>query len=179
MAYEYKYEAQPVYYNGFKTNSKLEARWMVFFDAFGIKYQYEPDVFKLENGILYRPDFLLTNVNWKYGNNVYCEIKGTDDFSKIKIEDQVKILSFAEEHPILVFGNLPYSAQDVFYREAVEGQNEKDIFTLYWDFSIWRNTFFEKHGNVVYMVDRTRRSEPYYECDYALAKARLANFNIL
>ncbi len=30
-------------YNGYKFRSRLEARWAVFFDAAGIKYEYEPE----------------------------------------------------------------------------------------------------------------------------------------
>ena len=44
-------------YNGYKFRSRLEARWAVFFDALGIKYEYEPEGFKLPSGQEYLPDF--------------------------------------------------------------------------------------------------------------------------
>lgn len=34
------------YYNGYRFRSRLEARWAVFFDAAGIKYQYEEQGFE-------------------------------------------------------------------------------------------------------------------------------------
>ena len=46
-------------YNGYKFRSRLEARWAVFFDAAGIKYEYEPEGFDLGGGCLYLPDFYL------------------------------------------------------------------------------------------------------------------------
>ena len=46
-------------YNGYRFRSRLEARWAVFFDAAGIKYQYEPEGFELMNGVRYLPDFYL------------------------------------------------------------------------------------------------------------------------
>ena len=39
-------------YNGYRFRSRLEARWAVFFDAMGIKYEYEPEGFELEDGTL-------------------------------------------------------------------------------------------------------------------------------
>ena len=45
------------YYNGYRFRSRLEARWAVFFDALGVKYEYEPEGFKLPSGRMYLPDF--------------------------------------------------------------------------------------------------------------------------
>ena len=44
-------------YNGYRFRSRLEARWAVFFDALGIKYEYEPEGYTLEDGTKYLPDF--------------------------------------------------------------------------------------------------------------------------
>lgn len=46
-------------YNGYKFRSRLEARWAVFFDTIGIKYEYEPEGITLSDGTLYLPDFYL------------------------------------------------------------------------------------------------------------------------
>ena len=45
------------YYNGYRFRSRLEARWAVFFDALGVKYEYEPEGFDLGDGLYYLPDF--------------------------------------------------------------------------------------------------------------------------
>ena len=55
-------------YNGYRFRSRLEARWAVFFDAFGIKYQYETEGFEV-NGWRYLPDFYLPEYE------VYVEVK--------------------------------------------------------------------------------------------------------
>lgn len=47
------------YYNGYHFRSRLEARWAVFFDAMGIKYEYEKEGYTLSNGEKYLPDFYL------------------------------------------------------------------------------------------------------------------------
>lgn len=44
-------------YNGYRFRSRLEARWAVFFDALGVKYEYEPEGFELPSGKRYLPDF--------------------------------------------------------------------------------------------------------------------------
>ena len=52
-------------YNGYRFRSRLEARWAVFFDAAGIKYEYEPEGFEFYNCETdttdrYLPDFYLS-----------------------------------------------------------------------------------------------------------------------
>ena len=49
--------AIPVRYRGHHCRSRLEARWMVFFDRSGIEFQYEPQGYRLPNGTCYLPDF--------------------------------------------------------------------------------------------------------------------------
>ena len=58
-------------YKGYKFRSRLEARWAVFFDKMGIKFQYEPEGFKLKSG-WYLPDFWLPQVK------MWCEVKQND-----------------------------------------------------------------------------------------------------
>lgn len=44
-------------YKGYRFRSRLEARWAVFFDALGIKWQYEPEGFMVDDETPYLPDF--------------------------------------------------------------------------------------------------------------------------
>ena len=37
-------------YNGFRFRSRLEARWAVFFDVIGLKYEYEVTNYKKSRG---------------------------------------------------------------------------------------------------------------------------------
>lgn len=61
-------------YNGYRFRSRLEARWAVFFDAAGIKYEYEPEGFQLEDGTMYLPDFYLPILG------IYVEVKNENAF---------------------------------------------------------------------------------------------------
>lgn len=56
-------------YRGYRFRSRLEARWAVFFDAAGIKWEYEKEGFDLD-GLLYLPDF------WLPEQQCWFEIKG-------------------------------------------------------------------------------------------------------
>lgn len=56
-------------YAGHRFRSRLEARWAVFFDDLGIKWQYEPQGYVI-NGTPYLPDFLLTECG------TWVEVKG-------------------------------------------------------------------------------------------------------
>ena len=63
-------------YNGYLFRSRLEARWAVFFDACGVDYEYEPEGYKLDNDLLYLPDFLLHGVDGRDGGDLFVEVKG-------------------------------------------------------------------------------------------------------
>jgi len=57
-------------YNGYKFRSRLEARYAVFFDKLGIKYEYEKEGYDLGDEGYYLPDFWLPN------NYLHVEVKG-------------------------------------------------------------------------------------------------------
>lgn len=48
-------------YKDYNFRSRLEAKWAVFFDALGLKWEYEPEGFTLPGGIRYLPDFRITS----------------------------------------------------------------------------------------------------------------------
>ena len=68
-------------YNGYKFRSRAEARWAILFDALNIKYFYEPEGFKLSNGMCYLPDFYLPETD------SFFEVKGIlEELDKKKVE---------------------------------------------------------------------------------------------
>ena len=68
-------------YKGYLFRSRLEARWAVFFDALGIKWEYEPEGLLLSDGTSYLPDFYLINFNC-YFEVKRAGIKGTEEGKK-------------------------------------------------------------------------------------------------
>ena len=88
-------------YNGYKFRSRLEAKWALFFDEVGIKYQYEPEAFSI-NGINYLPDFYFPVEDY------YVEIKAQEP----PLEEFEKILAFAWHKPIILVVGEPYAVFD-------------------------------------------------------------------
>lgn len=81
-------------YRGFRCRSRLEARWMVFFDSMGIEFLYEPEGFELPGGIRYLPDFWFPKISF------WGEVK---PFSVTREErEKIKLLVFASDRPVMV-----------------------------------------------------------------------------
>jgi hypothetical protein len=97
-------------YAGYRFRSRLEARWAVFFDAVGIRWQYEPEGFQRSLGadetgaerlINYLPDFYLPN------SQTWVEVKGSDEL----LARDVERISFMLEHNSPLPG-VDYSFED-------------------------------------------------------------------
>jgi hypothetical protein len=58
-------------YCGYRFRSRLEARYAVFFNALGIKWEYEFEGFVLPSGEYYLPDFFLPT----FDGGTYVEVK--------------------------------------------------------------------------------------------------------
>lgn len=56
-------------YKGYRFRSRLEARWAVFFDTLGVKWEYEKEGYDLD-GVWYLPDF------WLPEQECWFEVKG-------------------------------------------------------------------------------------------------------
>jgi hypothetical protein len=63
-----KIRALPTMYSGVEFRSRLEARWAVYFDTIGIKWEYELQGYELPAG-WYLPDFWLPQVD------LFAEVK--------------------------------------------------------------------------------------------------------
>ena len=75
-------------YRGHYFRSKAEARFAVFLDCLGVKWDYEPQGFDLGNGLKYLPDFKIYNVSTFHDcdggkirtyDYMYVEVKGIWD----------------------------------------------------------------------------------------------------
>lgn len=93
MPYINDLQAQKDWYNGIEFRSKLESKTAQALDNIGIRYEYEPEGYKLTNGMWYRPDFWLPDVKQ------FIECKGI-----MSSTDSAKIVGLVEDtnHPVLV-----------------------------------------------------------------------------
>ena len=116
-------------YRGHYFRSKAEARFAVFLDCLGVKWDYEPQGFDLGNGLKYLPDFKIYNVEiWdenrdkchydtyepKMLDHIWVEVKGMwkddkpgelSDFDYAKINRFVFDGSESVINPLWVAGN--------------------------------------------------------------------------
>jgi hypothetical protein len=73
----HKLKAIDTAYKGHLFRSRLEARYAVFLDALGVRWQYEPEGFQLESGY-YLPDFFLPDI--RGGSWIEVKPHGTGRF---------------------------------------------------------------------------------------------------
>ncbi len=93
-------------YKGYRLRSRLEARWLCFFDELGIEYWYEPEGFKLPSGY-YLPDLYFPVFR------VYAEIKPREFTSeeRSKIEELSVVTS---TQSLLLVGPPDFKTYEVF-----------------------------------------------------------------
>lgn len=91
-------------YKGYRFRSRLEARWAVFFDALGVKWEYEREGFELEDGTRYLPDFWLPDIEC----GVWFEVKPSIDSDLSKPRALANALALDDpDGPIVVVGTQP------------------------------------------------------------------------
>lgn len=145
------------YYNGYRFRSRLEARWAVFFDALGVRYEYEPEGFDLGNGDYYLPDFRVkcygTRGKSKYptqGFDLWIEVKGrmsADDARKIKKFAGIQIVKedgcgwWKIENPILIVDRIPDDPINI--DGASYGMDNTDIYAF--NYELIDGDYFEAY----------------------------------
>lgn len=97
----HRIEALPSYWRGNLFRSRTEARWAVFFDAVGLRWEYEPEGFKLSDGTWYLPDFWLPEMK------MWAEVK-PDDGPTDEENDKGRLLVLGSGHPLIFLPGAPW-----------------------------------------------------------------------
>jgi hypothetical protein len=71
-------EAIPTEWNGYRTRSRLEMRWIVVLDYLGISFQYEPEGYRFPDGTCYLCDFRIDKQERWVGDGCWIETKGQE-----------------------------------------------------------------------------------------------------
>lgn len=87
-------------YKGYRFRSRLEARWAVFFDSVGVKWEYEKEGYKLRKR-QYLPDFYLPELQ------LWVEIKGTNEDARIA-KDEIWEVGAITGKPIAICVGMPH-----------------------------------------------------------------------
>lgn len=112
-------------YNGYLFRSRTEARWAIFFDAIGLKYDYEPGGFSLSSGN-YLPDFYLPE------QKIWVEIKG-----KTQTEHEwelAKDLSQYTKDPVMMIIGAPrqYRINLISMHQGIRVHNDPKLIVPLW-----------------------------------------------
>lgn len=98
-------------HKGYRFRSRLEARWTVFFDALGIKWQYESEGFDLDEVGRYLPDFWLPQVHsWaevKPETFTYTELRRCSALQKATGYDVVLLDGPPDFRSYFIYDDLP------------------------------------------------------------------------
>lgn len=85
-------------YKGYRFRSRLEARWAVFFDTLGVKWEYEKEGYDLD-GTWYLPDF------WLPEQECWIEIKGQNP--SLEEGKKAGLLACGSKKPVFIlYGTL-------------------------------------------------------------------------
>jgi hypothetical protein len=123
--------ALPTIYKGHEFRSRLEARWAIFFDCMGWKWEYEPEAVQTRHGG-YLVDF------WLPAHEVYAEVKPgeftTKEFDKAcdlvdKSGRSLLILS-GEPQPLLSYYVVTNEFEQVWEDEVPTERTERVIRNL-------------------------------------------------
>lgn len=118
-------QAIPTTYNRINFRSRAEARWALFFDLVGIKYQYEPE--KCFTGAFrYIPDFILTLQD--DGGEVWFEVKGR----AASLADMSKLANIAHQSGIPAFIASGALTENDIQKVWMEGQDIKYAPACFW-----------------------------------------------
>jgi hypothetical protein len=124
-------------YKGYRFRSRLEARWAVFFDALGIKWEYEVEGYDLGKAGWYLPDFKLEGP-WP----VFFEVKAGEPSDQER--EKCRQLALAHDGECIIGYEGLFSSQarfDVFagHSDAIDGiltlngYIGMDEFVVVWD----------------------------------------------
>lgn len=89
-------------YNCFKFRSRLEARWAIFFDSLGIKYEYETEGYELSGGVKYLPDFYLPEFD------KFVEVKGMNEHIRDDL-DKLRLFVCCVKKSVIILSAIPFS----------------------------------------------------------------------
>jgi hypothetical protein len=93
-------------YKGYRFRSRLEARWAVFFDVLGIKWEYEKEGYDLGEVGWYLPDFWLPQLYDRVLNaGMWVEVKALEPTPEetVKVEE----LTAGTRHSSIIVWGMP------------------------------------------------------------------------
>ena len=155
-------------YKGYRFRSRLEARWAIFFDSLGIKWEYEPEGYNLREYGWYLPDFYLPQPDY------FAEVKPENVV--IQKEKYIQFAKLTQKAIIILVGTPDLKFYNSFVPATWETNDhveEYDVFvSTYHNYYIDEHRFYGCPGS-----DDPSKEGVADDCDYiAIEAARSARF---
>ncbi|MBI2425881.1 MAG: hypothetical protein HYV27_23860 [Candidatus Hydrogenedentes bacterium] len=170
-------------YKGYMFRSRVEAKWVVFFDRLGVRWDYESEGYQLPNGKGYLPDFKLVLPD---ATIVYCEVKSmeTDQFEGEHLVKLRALSSGLKCYAILLTGIPAFRAYNMVYPDANDNAFSAVLFQDYPPYVIvvdeywWRVLDIEHSTGILKLTLDQRGIRKAFGKGYveAIAAARGARF---
>lgn len=133
-------QAIPTTYKGFRCRSRLEARWLVFFDSMEIEYQYEPEGFQTGDGKRYLPDLYLPVVD------AFAEIKPIGaQISGELLKCQEFVMAGMGKKILFLVGPPDFKPYLMFHRIELPDGNESWVTNSSLDIHFKPHRYFDEH----------------------------------
>ncbi len=134
-------------YAGCRFRSRLEARWAVFFDGIGAKWDYEPEGYELPSG-RYLPDFRLQGVE------CWVEIKPVGpDAREMRFAEE---LAVSTDRAIAIFVGTPGKPSGWVY---CADSTDASAGTGWWDGMDWG---FTRKGNICLFSSQNHNPREFF-----------------
>lgn len=145
-------------YKGYRFRSRLEARWAVFFDTLGVKWEYEKEGYDLGKLGWYLPDFWLPRPEW----GLWVEIKPRE--ASCDEKQKCQALSLLTNSIVVLVAGSPWPEEydiSVFDtgRHLTKVDNSQREITQWalWGESKSTVNFFGKNLGIVEQLDSGKR----------------------
>lgn len=123
-------------YVGYRFRSRLEARWAIFFDTLGLRWEYEAEGFDLGHGYKYLPDFWLPELDcWIEIKPIMRDIEDWP-VGEVKLKAELLAQKTGKHVFILVGTPGPVGGMGVLDKDSYTGFAVAPLIGLY-DNSYW------------------------------------------
>lgn len=162
-------------YKGYRFRSRLEARFAVFFDCLGIRWDYEVEGFVLDNGVWYLPDFYLPTFN----GGMWVEVKPKEFTEQEK--EKCRLLCEGTKKGVWLAAPRPdFVCYEVYYWDEPYGFIEGDGIPNA-DQAEFENRMYgmSAYGEIGGMINHEYRKLLGCTLSFAVSEARKARFEHL
>jgi hypothetical protein len=140
-------------YKDYRFRSRLEARWAIFFDLVGIRWEYEIEGFWLDGKTKYLPDF------WLPQSSTLVEIKPSMIPNR---QETGKCKAVSSKHQILLICGDPLEHKAMLY---VDGDKHKSVSRLAMD--DWLPVDFSRAMTEIQFLTKGKESSSIDHARYA------------